>query len=211
MNSFLILGISMLMMYASVATRIQTYMRILTLQGVLLFLIVGSHYSEMHVMNFLFLCAETLIFKAFLIPWVITKSTKRLVVHTEHLSHASTLYSFLMTSLVFVFGFYLCYFQMQVQQPLQALYFGVSVAVIISGLLMMLTRRKLITHLIAFVCIENGIFLLSFSVLKEMPLIVDLGVLLELMFIVLMYSTLLEKIKHTFDKGLVDDLAKLHD
>jgi hydrogenase-4 component E len=50
----------------------------------------------------------------------------------------------------------------------------------LAAMFIIVNRKKVITHVLGYMIFENGIFLLSLSMAGEMPIIVDLGVMLDL-------------------------------
>ena len=58
---------------------------------------------------------------------------------------------------------------------------------------------------------ENGIFLLSLSVAKEMPMIVNLGVLLDVFIAVFILGLLVKHINTKFDDLEIAHLSDLRD
>ena len=91
------------------------------------------------------------------------------------------------------------------------LYFGVSIAVIIISLMLITIKHKVISNVIDFITMENGIFLLSLSVAKEMPLIVNLGVLLDLFIAVFILGLLVKHINTKFEDMEISHLSDLKD
>ena len=75
----------------------------------------------------------------------------------------------------------------------------------------MMTRKKIITQVMGFMLMENGIFLLSMAAVKEMPFIVSLGVLLDVFMAVYLLGLLVNKIHDRYDEIHVDTLQKLKD
>ncbi|HAO20544.1 MAG TPA: hydrogenase, partial [Desulfobacteraceae bacterium] len=114
-------------------------------------------------------------------------------------------------SVIFALGFYAAYWSIGKAPDVRPLYFGTSVSTIIIGLLMIVTRKKIITHVIGFMLIENGIFCLALSIAKEMPFIVALGVLLDLFIAVYLFGLFINKIHDTFAETDVQTLSHLKD
>ncbi len=54
--------------------------------------------------------------------------------------------------------------------------FGIAFSAILKGLFIIIANKKLITHLMGYLIMENGIFLLSLAIGSDMPHIVSLGV-----------------------------------
>ena len=91
------------------------------------------------------------------------------------------------------------------------MYFGVSLAIIIISLWLITIKHKVLSNVIGFITMENGIFLLSLSVAKEMPIIVNLGVLLDLFIAVFILGMLVREINNEFDDMEVSQLSDLKD
>ena len=73
------------------------------------------------------------------------------------------------------------------------------------------TQNKVLSNVIGFITMENGIFLLSLSVAKEMPIIVNLGVLLDIFIAVFILGMLVKEINNEFDDLEVSQLSDLKD
>jgi hydrogenase-4 component E len=59
--------------------------------------------------------------------------------------------------------------------------------------------------------LENGIFLLSLSVANEMPMLINLGVLLDLFVGIYLFVIFFNKIQSMFDGNHIDVLTELKD
>ena len=79
-----------------------------------------------------------------------------------------------------------------------------SVAVIKNG-------HKIISNVIEFITMENGIFLLSLSVAKEMPMLVNMGVLLDVFIAVYILGLFVNEINKEFNDLEVSHLSDLKD
>ncbi|MBK7033806.1 MAG: hypothetical protein IPH49_11215 [Ignavibacteria bacterium] len=97
------------------------------------------------------------------------------------------------------------------QEHLRVGYFTASVSAVFVGLFIVMTRVKIITHMIGYLILENGIFLLSLAVGNEMPLAVNTAILLDLLTSVLLLAFLVDKVGETFQTVDVHDLNELND
>jgi hydrogenase-4 component E len=59
--------------------------------------------------------------------------------------------------------------------------------------------------------LENGVFLLSLKLVKEMPYMVNIGILLDLFVAVILLGMFLTRINNEFDEMHVDNLTNLKD
>ena len=91
------------------------------------------------------------------------------------------------------------------------LYFGVSISIIITSLWLITIKHTVLSNVISFITMENGIFLLSLSVAKEMPIIVNLGVLLDIFIAVFILGMLVKEINTEFEDLEVSQLSDLKD
>ena len=89
--------------------------------------------------------------------------------------------------------------------------FGVSISVIIISLWLITIKHKIISSVIEFITMENGIFLLSLSVAKEMPVLVNLGVLLDVFIAVYILGLFVREIDKEFKDLEVSHLSELKD
>jgi len=211
MTNFLILLFGVTMIYASSSTRVESYIKTLSFQGVLLFLIVLGNHSWTGYISLAFLAAETLLFKAVIIPLFMTRIVRKNGIFREVEPYIPYFYSLIFTSLMFAAGIFVSFWVIDQMQNLRPVYFGVAVSVIISGMFLIMTRKKLITHVMCYIMMENGVFLLTLSVIKEMPMIVNLGVLLDIFAAVFILGLFATKINEAFDEMDVKSLSELKD
>jgi hydrogenase-4 component E len=71
------------------------------------------------------------------------------------------------------------------QLPLASQHYGTllvptSIATVIVGFIFLVTRYKAISQIIGYLMLENGIFIFSMLLIEAMPIIVELGVMLDL-------------------------------
>ncbi|NJO70101.1 MAG: hypothetical protein HC830_13210 [Bacteroidetes bacterium] len=73
---------------------------------------------------------------------------------------------------------------------IRKIFFVVALSALFTGLYIIITRRKIITHVMGFLVIENGVFILSLAVGSEMPMLVNIGILLDIFVSVLLLGIL---------------------
>jgi hydrogenase-4 component E len=201
------------LIYASATSRMEAYVKVLSVQGVMLFLCVITDRTGMPLPGFIFLCVETLLFKAVLIPWFLMYTIRRNGIMREVEPYIPNFYSVVITTFIFIAGF-LASFMLLGQKGLpgvNAVYFGAALSAAITGLFIIVSRKKIITHVMGFVMMENGIFMLSLSVSGEMPFIVNFGVLLDLFIAVFLLGLFVSRINSTFEELEIDSLSELKD
>jgi len=85
----------------------------------------------------------------------------------------------------------------------------ISIAVILIGLFIMITRRKAITQVIGLLFMENGLFLAGFSLTLGMPTIIELGVLFDMLMGVIILGIFAVQIRRTFASADLDRMTTL--
>jgi hydrogenase-4 component E len=211
MSDVLIILLGSGILFVFTASRIETFIKTLALQGLLLFLLVAVDIHELNVLNIAFLILETLVIKTIVIPYFLLQVIRRNEIGREVEPNIPQLYSLLMAILIFIFGFVIAFWAAHSEQGVKPLYFGISIVLIIASLFLIVTRKRIITHILCYMMLENGIFLLSLSVANEMPLLVNLGVLLDLFVGIFLLVIFFNKIQVMYDGNHIDVLTQLKD
>jgi hydrogenase-4 component E len=163
------------------------------------------------IVEFVFLIVETLLFKAIIIPLILSGVIKRNNIIRSVEPYITNFSSVVIASLIFVFGFVISYWSINISEELQHLAFGISISTIMIGLFIIISRKKIITHIMGYMILENGIFLLTLSISNEMPLMVSLGILLDIFIAIYILVIFFARIKSTFEETHIDDLTNLKD
>jgi hydrogenase-4 component E len=204
----LVILFGLTMLYISSAEMLGSYVTMLVVQGILLFLIALFNMTDVNFAGFLFVAIETLLLKAILIPRILRKTIRENEIVREAEPNIPNFFSLIIVSLIFAFGFFIASVAVSKGNFMIPLEFGVSISTILTGLFIIITRSKLITHVMGYLIVENGIFLLSLSAAREMPVIVSLGVSLDIFMGILMAGLFIHRIKTTFDEDSADSLVK---
>lgn len=86
-----------------------------------------------------------------------------------------------------------------------------AMSLLFTGVLLMLTRKLAISQIIGFLVMENGIYLFALTQTRGMPMIVAMGILLDVLVGVMIAGTLLFNIKKSFEHIDVTQLTDLKD
>ena len=211
MSNIIIILLGTSMLYVFAASRIEAYVKILALQGTLLFLLVVVDIKEINWLNIAFLIVETLIIKTIVIPYFLLKVIRKNEIGREIEPYISQFYSVLIASAIFMFGFVAAFWAAKTNAGIKPLYFGIPIVLIVSSLFLIVNRKRIITHILCYMMLENGIFLLSLSVANEMPMLVNIGVLLDLFVGIFLFVIFFNKIQEMYDGNHIDVLTELKD
>ncbi len=86
---------------------------------------------------------------------------------------------------------------------------AVALATVLLGLLMMITRKKAVTQVIGFLALENGLFFAATSATYGMPLVIELGVALDLLIAAFIFGIFVFQIRTTFDTLDLQEMERL--
>ncbi|MCK9185503.1 MAG: hypothetical protein M0Q16_09045 [Candidatus Cloacimonetes bacterium] len=199
MLEILIVVFGLSLLWASVTNMLETIIKILVVQGLILFGITLLKTTHLHWLSFGIIALETLIFKAILIPWFIHDTIRHNQIRRETEASVSNFFSLALMSLIFIFSFALAAAAPAWSVKVFPLEFGIAFATILKGIFIIIANKKLITQLMGYLIMENGIFMLSLSAGSDLPYIVSLGVSLDIMLSVLIAVLFIKRISSTFD------------
>ena len=87
----------------------------------------------------------------------------------------------------------------------------IGLTVVLIGLFVLVTRRHALSQLVGFLLVDNGITAIGFLTTSGVPLVVELGVSLDVLFAVLVLQMLTTRMRATFGDTDLDELRELHD
>lgn len=191
---FLLLAFAMLSQ-----RRVVALVNLLALQGTLLCsatLLLAWRTGQHH----LYLSALlTLSFKVVFLPWLLHRLIKRLGVYWDSEPLINISGTMLLGLLIVIFSFGLA-------QPIAALAstatrnaIGIAVAVVLLSFLIMITRRKAMSQVVGFLSMENGLFFGAMSATYGMPMVIELGVALDVLVAMLVLGVFFFQIREQFD------------
>jgi hydrogenase-4 component E len=193
----------------AIANRLMTYIKVLALQGVLLFFVVFIQLNEINTLNLVLILLETIVFKSVAVPMFLAYLLKRNNITREAEPFLPNFVSLVITTFIVVITILISNTIKDVH--LDKIFFVVALSTLFFGLYLIATRRKIITHVMGYMVIENGVFVLSLAVGNEMPMLVNLGILLDIFASVLILGIFLNKIGDVFKDVDVDQLSNLKD
>ncbi|HEY3139603.1 MAG TPA: hypothetical protein VGJ86_00650 [Acidimicrobiales bacterium] len=87
----------------------------------------------------------------------------------------------------------------------------IGVAVILIGLFVLASRRKAVSQIVGFLLLDNGIALIALLATAGIPLIIELGVTLDVLLVVLILQILTSRLITRLGTMDLDQLRELHD
>jgi hydrogenase-4 component E len=208
----LMAAILLLLSFAMLSQRrILSLIHLYTLQGLTLVsanLVLGFVTADTHLYISALL---TLVLKVGLIPWILYKLVQRLNVKTD----VEPLLNIPTTLLV---GIVLVIIAFNVASPISQLAssvargtLGIALACVLLSFMMMITRARAIPQVIGFLSMENGLFFAAAAATNGMPMIVELGIGLDVLVGILILGVFMFQIREQFDSLDIHHLEKLKD
>jgi hydrogenase-4 component E len=189
--------------------RILSLVNLFAMQGVLLTLstAVVAHVSGAE--HLYVSAALSLLLKALLLPWILHRLIERLAVRFDTETLINIPSTMLIGILVVVFAFTLAQPISQLSSAVTRSTLGVALAMVLLSFLMMITRRKAVSQVIGFLAMENGLFFAATSATYGMPMVVELGVALDVLVGTLILGVFFFQIREQFDSLDLHHLEQL--
>ena len=207
MLNFLIVIFAVSLIYISVAERFRAYAKLIAAQGVLLMGIALLELKEVNTANLIFIVAETLIFKTIVVPYLLFKIIGRTGIYKVHAKALPGFYSLIFSLLALVLSIIMA--NALVNQHIDGVYLTIALFTLFTGVLLIVTHKLLLSHMIGFLVIENAVFMLSMALGNEMAMLINIGILLDIFVSVLIISILINQIGSKLNKMEAESLNTL--
>jgi len=153
----------------------------------------------------------TLVLKVMLLPWILHRLTQALNVQWDVEPLINIPATMLLGIALVIFAFNLATPISQIAGTITKSTLGIAMACILLSFLMMITRRKAVSQVIGFLSMENGLFFAATSATYGMPLVVELGIALDVLVGTLVFGVFFFHIRETFESLDIHHLEKLKD
>jgi len=209
MTNVLLIIFTITLLYLGIAHRLLTYIKILAIQGVILFGIAFIELIEINAANLTFVLLETIVIKAIAIPLFLNYVMKRNRITRDAEPFLPNFVSLIIITLIIIATFILS--NAIDDSRISKIYFVVALSTLFTGLYIIVTRHKIITHVMGYLVIENGVFILSLALGNEMPVLVNLGILLDVFASVFLLGIFVNRVGDVLKDVDVDQLKSLKD
>jgi hydrogenase-4 component E len=153
--------------------------------------------------------AITLGLKVIILPWILHRLIRKLNVKWDVETLINIPTTMLFGILLVIFAFNLALPITELAGTITRSTLGIAIASVLLSFLMMLTRRKAIPQVIGFLAMENGLFFAATSATYGMPLVVELGIALDVLVGMFILGIFFFQIRETFDSLDLRHMEKL--
>lgn len=146
----------------------------------------------------------TLGVKAITLPWVLHMVVQRMNVRREVEPVIPIAATLALAVLIVVVSFQLSASLGLVRQAITGNALPVGIALTLTGVLVMATRKTALTQMVGLFASENGIFFTAMAVTQGMPLIIEIGVVLDVILAALVMTIMVLRVRSTVDADIAD-------
>ena len=189
--------------------RILSLINLFALQGLVLSVstaIVAWSSNQSHLY---YSAALTLMLKVIILPWILHRLIHKLNVKWD----VETLFNIPTTMLagiaLVVFAFNLAAPISQMAGTITKSTLGIAMACVLLSFMMMITRSKAVPQVIGFLAMENGLFFAATSATYGMPMVVELGIALDVLVGMVILGIFFFQIREKFDSLDLKHMEKL--
>jgi hydrogenase-4 component E len=188
---------------------LRSYIRAFRWQSLTLsaaFAMIGyfGHDHELYVV-----AAVMLALKALIIPWYLNRLQRRVGGEREARPYVNIATSLIGAGLLVMLAYAITRPLVMVSKLPTRGGIPLAVGLIFVGLFVIVSRRKALTQIVGFLVLENGVALLAALCTFGIPLIIELGVFLDVLMGFLVMQVIVYQIRDTFESIDVEQLSQL--
>ena len=191
--------------------RVLSLINLFAAQGLVLAMSTATVAFGTHQTHLYWSAGLTFALKVVLLPWILHRLIRRLDVRWEFERLINIPTTMLIGIVLVVFAFNLAVPISQLASTVTRSTLGIALASVMLSFLMMITRRKAIPQVIGFLSMENGLFFAATSATYGMPMVVELGIALDVLVGMLILGVFFFQIREQFDSLDLKHMEKLRE
>jgi hydrogenase-4 component E len=204
----LLVFILLLNLFVLGTSRLRAVIGTSALQGVALGVLTVAKHAEISV-EIVAVAVGAVAIKGVVIPRLLHKATRDAAIERE----VTPLIGFIGSILVGAIGTALAVIFSSTlplrETDVNSLILPSSFATVLTGFIVLTTRRKAITQVVGYLMLENGIFIMGLALIDAMPFLVEVGVLLDLFVAIFVMGIIINHISREFASTDVAQLTSL--
>ena len=191
--------------------RVLSLINLFAAQGLVLAMSTATVAFGTHQAHLYWSAGLTFALKVVLLPWILHRLIRRLDVRWEFEQLINIPTTMLIGIVLVVFAFNLAVPISQLASTVTRSTLGIALASVMLSFLMMITRRKAIPQVVGFLSMENGLFFAATSATYGMPMVVELGIALDVLVGMLILGVFFFQIREQFDSLDLKHMEKLRE
>ena len=197
------------LIYISIVERFRNYASIIAFQG---WILLGIALLRLHTLDWVelsFIVTETLIFKALIVPAILMRVINKTRINRIRTSGNSQFNSLMLSIVALIISAIMTYYI--ADSSINMVFFCVAIYAMLTGLILIVLRSQIFTHMVGFLIIENGVFLFSMAIGVEMPMLINAAIMLDILMSVLMLGMFMTKVDDKIHTDDSDSLTHVKD
>ncbi|MFB3789254.1 MAG: NADH-quinone oxidoreductase subunit K [bacterium] len=193
------------------SSRLAKCIQIAALQGILLGILPLISVDDVIGFQTFLLAGGGMFVKGILFPRLLKRTLEDADVHREVEPFVGYSVSLLAGLLLLALSLWLGSRLPLPEATASTLVVPVAVFMMLTGLFLIVSRKKALTQVIGYLVVENGIYAFGVAIMQEAPFLVEIGVLLDAFVAVFIMGIILFHINREFDHIDTDRLITLKD
>jgi hydrogenase-4 component E len=209
LNTVLVIAM-VINLFALGTSRIQAVIGTVAAQGALLGFIPLLVHQHLTLSVFLMAIAVVAI-KGIVIPAIMKRALRDAEIKREVEPLIGLLPSIILGAIATAFAILLAGQLPLASQHEDALLVPTSIATVLVGFILLTTRLNALNQVIGYLVLENGIFIFGMLLIEAMPLVVEMGVLLDLFVGIFVICIIVNHINRAFSSGDEHPLVEIEE
>lgn len=184
---------------------------VFALQGLLLTMTTALAAYSMNNYHLYISAFLTLMLKVLFIPWMLRRQVLLMNMHRDVEALKNNTFVMLGGAGLMVFSYYVLHPIVETSSVIMLNALAVSLSVVLLGMLLMISHRQAVAHVVGFMSIENGLFFAAIVATKGMPMVVELGVAFDVLVAAVLFGIFFFHIRTSIDSLDVDRMNRLHE
>ena len=190
-------------------SRVVATIKVFAWQGLLLALITALVAWDTDQTHLYLSAALTAVLKGVFIPWLLTRQARQLGILRDFDAVIRPGVTLLAAGALVIFCYSVVLPIEQFAETITRDAIAISLANVMLGMLMLVTRRKAITQVVGFMALENGLFFAAVTATQGMPMVVELGIAFDVLVAAVLFGVFFFHIRDSIESLDVDQLNRL--
>ncbi|MBU0482214.1 MAG: hydrogenase [Proteobacteria bacterium] len=205
--TFILLTVILLNFFILGSSRLGACIRVVAVQGALLAvlspLVHGPNFNSLTLM------LGAMCIKGGVIPWLLLRAIRQVMIRREIEPRIGYIMTLMLGALTTAGAFIFADRLPLLPEHQHSLFIPAAFSTLGAGFLMLITRRKAITQVLGYLIFENGIFIFGILLAEAMPLLVEAGVLLDMLVAIFVMGIVMNHINREFSSTDTEHLCLL--
>ncbi len=191
------------------SSRLGTCIKVVAIQGIALGLLPILVHMETFEIHLWMLSAVIIALKGVVFPWVLSRTLRELNVNREIEPFVGYGISVVAGPLALAVCLWMGSRLPVPVSVASSLVVPVALFTIMTGLFIIVSRKKALTQVLGYLVLENGIYTVGVALAQKQPIVVEMGILLDVFAAVFVMGITIFHINREFDHVDTDQLSSL--